>query len=204
MWYSAYIAKQECKQELKSNSGLFKCPVPSHPATIPLWVRGGQLSEATKMSTVGENICSNAPGFALKAVTDMTSTALWSRSRSVDLLACDLEWSHSRESSCLWRKKLTPFLSIVHSNPIFSSPLAQQIKGRWSWWGPKTRPTLQMVTAYVPQALHEEAHVGLVWTRSQEKNGFHPPHCSVVMEPQDHWQYWLLLAVILIWMADTT
>lgn len=130
MWYGTFIAKQECKQELKSNSGLLKRPVPSHPATIPLWATGGQVSKATKMSTVGENVCSNAPGAALKAVTDMKSTALCSRGSSADLLACDLEMPQTTESSCLWRKNLTSLLSIVHSIPIFSSPLAQQMRSK--------------------------------------------------------------------------
>lgn len=72
------------------------------------------------MSTVGENVCSNAPGVALKAVTDMTSTALCSRSSRAYLLARSLELPQTRESSRLWRKKLTSLLSIVHSIPIFS------------------------------------------------------------------------------------
>ena len=126
MWYDIYTAKQECKQELKNNSGLFKHPVSSHPANIALWATGDQLSEATKMSTVGENVHSNAPGVALKAVTDMTSTAFCNRSSSADLLAGYLKSPQTRENSCLWRKKLTSFslLPITHNILVFSSPSA--------------------------------------------------------------------------------
>lgn len=202
MWYGTYMAKQQCKQELKSNSGLFKNPAPSHAASIPLWATGGQFSEATKMSTVGENVCSNAPGVALKAVTDVTSTALCSRSSSTNLLACNLEWPQT--SSCLWRKKLTSLLSVVHSIPIFASPLAQRIKGRWSWWGAKTRPTLQMGTAHVPSGPAQVGSCRFGVDQKPTEKEFHPPHCFVVMEPQDHWQYWLLIALILGWVTDTT
>lgn len=113
-------------------------------------------------------------GAALKAVTDMTSPALCSRGSCGDLLACDLETPQTRESSCLWRKNWPLSFLLCTASPSFLLP--------WhSRWGAKTRPTLQTGRA---QALQEWAHVSFVWTTSQEKNGFHPPHCFVVMEPR--------------------
>lgn len=155
MWYDIYTAKQECKQELKNNSGLIKRPVSSHPASIPLWATGGQLSEATKMSTVGGNIHSNAPGVALKAVPDMTFTAFCKRSSSTDLLAGYVKLHELEESSCLWRKKLTSLslLPITHKTLIFS-PSAELVKGLWSRGRVQTRSMHHMDAALVPRPRH--------------------------------------------------
>jgi len=59
------------------------------------------------MSTVGGNVHSSGPGVALKAVTDMTSTAFFNTSSAVDMLAGYFELPQTRESSCLLREKLT-------------------------------------------------------------------------------------------------
>lgn len=156
MWYDIYTAKQECKQELKNNSGLFKRPVSSHPANIPLWATGGQLSEATKMSTVGENVRSNAPGVALKAVTDITSTAFCNRSSSAYLLAGYLKLPQPREIPCLWRKNLTS-LSFPSrtTSPSFLLPPHSWIKGLWSWGRARMRSTHHVDAARVPRPLRK-------------------------------------------------
>lgn len=67
------------------------------------------------MSTVGENDHSNAPGVALKAVTDVTYTDFCNRSSRADLIAGYLKLPQTRESSCLWREKMTPFMPSHHT-----------------------------------------------------------------------------------------
>lgn len=60
--------------------------------------------------------------------------------------------------------KLTSLLSIVHSIPVFSSPLAQQIRSKDKTHTPNGHSSCA-------SALQEQAHVSLMWTKSQEKNG---------------------------------
>lgn len=69
--------------------------------------QGASFLRPPRCQQLEKTVHSNAPGVALKAVTDITSTAFCNRSSSADLLAGYLKLPQTREIPCLWRKKLT-------------------------------------------------------------------------------------------------
>lgn len=89
------------------------------------------------------------------------------------------------------RADLSP-LPITHNMPGFSSPLASPMQHLWSQYRVQTSHTPQGHSPCASaQWLYRQAKVCLVWTRCHEKKGFHSLHSTVVINPQDHWQYWL-------------